>query len=117
MGWILFVDSSNSVTLDPEYDFKKVTIKVEDEHRMRQGNMFRYKWGEYTRWEFSVMFISSADQFTINNWHSETEKLLLMEEGGTQVFSVYLTNKESPIAQLIKPYNDQYRGKIELETY
>lgn len=51
----------------------------------------------------------------------------LLEDGGfvelespgysTEVFSVYITNRETPLRQFRKPYNNYYKGSIQLESY
>lgn len=117
MSYALFVDSSTSVTLEPEYDFSRDDEKIEDVHRMRDGSMFRYKWGEFDKWKFSVRYVNSSDASVINNWFKSNQQLLFMEVGATQVHSVYITNKKLPISKLIKPYDNLFEGGLELETY
>lgn len=117
MPFALFVNSADSITLEPEWDFEESGSKIEDMHRMRDGSLFRYKWGSFDKWKFSVMFVNSATKNTINEWFDTNQKLLFMEVGDTAVHSVYLSSKKLPIGKVIKPYTDQFRGTIELETY
>jgi len=117
MPYALFVDSSNSISFDPEYDFKDEGEKIEDVHRVRSGEQYRYKWGSYDRFSFSVMYVNSSTKSIVNSWWLSNTDLLFMEEGGTDVFSVHLANGKKPIDAVIAPYDDTFKGKIELETY
>ena len=92
----LFVDSDNGLDVAPQYDYTEADKKVESRHRTRSGNEYVYRFGSW--WD------SNAD-------------LLWMEEGGIEVHSVHLVNKELPIGKPVKPYTDQFRGKIELGSY
>jgi len=114
----LFVDSSTGIDIDPEYDFKDGGKKIEDVHRTKAGVQYRYLWGEYTEIKFSLMYVSSADQCTINSYWGGNQDLLFMEVGNeASLKSVHITNKKKPIDGRIKPYADQYKGTVILETY
>jgi hypothetical protein len=116
-GHRLFVDSSTGVTLYPEWDYRESYRKIEDRHRTRSGREYVYKWGEYRQIKFSVEHLSSADQCTVNSWWSGNENLLFKLESSTDITSCRLVNKSKPIDKRIEPYMDEYKGKIELETY
>ena len=117
MAYLLFVDSTTGISLDPEYDFKNSGEKFESRHRARSGKEYVYKWGEYTKISFSLMYLSSSDMSTLNDWWSNNTPLLFMKEGASSVTSVHIINKKKPIDSFIKPYDDLYQGKIELGTY
>lgn len=117
MPFRLFVDSSNGITVNPEYNFKDSGKKIESRHRTRDGSEFVYKWGEFGRITMSIMYVNSSFKTIVNSWWSDNTDLLWMEEGGTDVTSVHLINSAKPIDQFIKPYDDTYKGKIELGTY
>ena len=114
----LFVDSSTGIDIDPEYDFKDGGQKIENVHKAKSGTEYRYKWGEYSKIEFSLMYITSADMCTVNSWWGANTNLKFMEVGvAASEKQVHITNKEKPISKNIKPYRDQFQGKLILETY
>ncbi len=113
----LFIDSYNSVSFDVEYDFRNDTKQIKSEHQSRSGRRFTYKWGEVGGRSFSVRFVSSSTAAIVNSWWSSNVSLRLQEEGTLDVFSCTLVSDTPPIGRFEKPYNDLYRGKIELEGY
>lgn len=113
----LFVDSSNGVDIDPEYDLVFQDTKIEDRHRARSSDAYVYKWGEYKRIKFSVSYVDSSFKAIVNSYWSSNTNLLFMEVGASAVYSVRLMNKELPVGKYIKPYTDLFRGVIELEGY
>lgn len=117
MPFRLFVDSSNGITVTPEFDFKDSAKKVESRHRTRGAKEYVYKWGEYDILKMKVMFVDSEFKSLVNSWWSSNTELLWMEEGGTDVTSVHITNKNKPIDGYNKPYDDLFKGSIELGTY
>lgn len=117
MAYRLFVDSSNGVSLDPEWDYDDSAKKIENRHRTRSAAEYVYKWGEYGVRKFSVMYVSSATAAIVNSWWSSNTDLLFMREGDADVTSCRLMNGSKPISKKVKPYDDQWRGKIELGTY
>lgn len=117
MSHLLFVDSSNSVTLEPEWDFEQGQKKNETVHRTRAGNRFVYKWGEFETFKFSLNFVDSSTAAIVNSWWNTNTELLFSTDGGVTVSSVQLTNRSKPLARFNMPYDDEYKGKIELETY
>lgn len=117
MAFRLFVDSSNGVDVEPEYDFSDSKIKIEDRHRTRSGAEYVYKWGGYVDIKMSVMYVNSEFKSIVNSWWSSNTSLLWMEEGGTQVFSVRLVNNEQPVSDIVKPYTNVFKGTIELKGY
>ena len=113
----LFVDSANGVDVEPEYNYAEKDKKVEARHRTRSGKEYVYKFGEYNRFKFNVMYVDSSFKSIVNSyWRSNTE-LLFMEVGATQIYSVRLINKELPIGKAIKPHKDSFKGVIDLASY
>jgi len=117
MTWALFVDSSNSVSFDPEFDFKQPDEKIQSQHRTKSGALFQYRWGEFNNFNFTMMYVNSADALAINLWWRNNTQLLFMDENTTAVSSVIIMNKKMPLSERIKPYSDQFRGQIKLGTY
>jgi len=117
MTFRLFVDSSNGLDVNPEWDYKETDEKIESRHRTRDGSELVYKWGEFEAKEFTVMFVNSEFASIVNSWWSSNTNLLWMEEGGSAVNSVHIVNSKKPIDSFIKPYKDLFKGKIQLGTY
>lgn len=117
MTFRLFVDSSNGVDIEPEYDYLERDAKIESRHRTRSGKEFVYKFGDIGKFKFSVAYVNSSFKATVNSYWKSNTNLLFMEVGATVVSSVRLTNKSLPIGSPIKPYSDTFKGVIELETY
>ena len=114
----LFVDSSTGLDIDPEYDYKDGAQKIEDVHRAKSGAQYRYKWGQYSRIEFSVMHVNSSFKSIVNSWWSSNVDLKFMEVGvAAREVSVHLVNKSNPVDKPILPYYDEFTGKLILETY
>lgn len=117
MTFRLFVDSSNGVDVNPEWDFKEQQEKIENRHRTRDGSEYVYKWGEFTTLKFKVTFVNSSFKSIVNSWWNTNTNLLWMEEGGTAVTSVQLINKTQPVDSFMKPYTDLFGGTLEIGTY
>jgi hypothetical protein len=110
-------DGSSVVSLNPEYDFKMDGRKVENNHRTRGGKLYKYTWGSFDRVKFGAEHLTSADMCTVNSWWSANTPLILYDANSAAVISGYLVNPSKPIDQFIQPYNDAYKGVIELEGY
>jgi len=117
MAYRLFVDSANGVSLDPEWDYDDSAKKIENRHRTRTGAEYVYKWAEFRTIKFGLMFVSSATQAIVNSWWSSNTDLLFMREGDIDITSCRIMNNSKPISKKVKPYDDQWRGAIELGTY
>lgn len=117
MSFRLFVDSSNGITLNPEYDYEKNRTKIENDHRTRDGSMFRYKWSAFDKFGFGVRYLNSSNMAIVNSWWESNTDLLFKDENSTEVFSLRLVNDSLPISKFIKPYDNLFSGVIELEGY
>ena len=103
------------VQVRPEYNWKDSGEKVETRHRTRDGSEFVYKWGDFDKVSFGVSYVNSSFKSTVNSWWGDNTDLVFTEN--VDVRSVHLTNRTKPIDKLIEPYDDLFRGKIELGTY
>ena len=110
-------DASIYVDVEPEYTLKESGKKVESRHRVRDGGEFVYKWGEYDTVSVPVMYVNSSFKTTVNSWWSDNTDLIWNNRLSSEVTSVHVTNKSKPIDAFNKPYNDLFKGKIELGTY
>lgn len=113
----LFIDSSTGIDVDPEWSYEDMGKKIEDRHRARDGSEYVYKWGEFDRFKVPVSYVNSEFKSVVNSWWSSNVDLKWMEEGGSVVYDVRITNSEKPINSVIRPYNDLFSGVIELESY
>ncbi len=117
MAYRLFVDSSNGVTINPDYGYKLEDSKIENEHRVRTGARYVYKWGSFNKWSIPVSYVNSSFMAIVNSYWQSNTALLFKSESAAAVYSVQVTNDKLPIAEFIKPYDTLYKGVIELETY
>jgi len=115
--FMLFPSSGNHVDLYPDWDMTDETTKVEDKHRTRSGALYTYKWGEFFRKKFGLTDVTSSDAALINSWWNTNTDLLFTQDSGTTVSSVHIMNKKTPLGGFMEPYDDLYKGKIELEGY
>jgi len=115
----LGISSADAIQLYPEYDYAPDLRKIETVMRTPSGRMWAYKWGDYHRWKFTVNYVPVADAAVVNSWYDTNTELLFFVTSGsaTEVNSVMLRGKSRPLIGYNKPYNDQMRGKIQLETY
>lgn len=117
MSFLLFPSSGDHVSLEPEWDFDRKDTQVKNEHRTRSGKRYVYKWGSYTKFSFGVEFVNSSTAAIINSWWITNTKLLMKSTSDTVVYSVMLVATDLPLGQFQKPYDDLYKGKIDLEGY
>jgi hypothetical protein len=113
-------DSVVGVEVMPEYDLKCVCKKIETQHRTTAGRKFVYKWGEYYAATMSVRWVALEDRDQINRWWTENTPLMWFltdSVTNTNVQSVLLVNKETPVGKFEAPYIDQFKGKLQLESY
>lgn len=118
MTWALFVDSANSISLEPEWGMTQPDKKIESSHRTKSGKRYVYKWGEYQQFKFSLKFVSSGNAAIINSWWNTNTELLFMDEDDiTTVSSVMIQNSKKPLTKKVKPYVEYSQGTIDLGTY
>ena len=115
----LGITSADAITLAPEYDFRRPKKQVRSEHRVPSGRLWEYKWGDFQTFKFQLNHIAEMDASVINSWFDDRTELLLFITSSTvtEVHSVMIRNKETPLAQYNRPYNNLYRGSIQLEGY
>lgn len=113
----LFVDSAIGVLLEPKWNFKDVSKKIETQHQAMSGRRYVYKWGNYEGAKFSVEYVDSATASLVNTWWLNNTNLLFQSAGDTAVTSCQIVNRSTPIDKFMEPYNDHFKGTIELRTY
>lgn len=109
--------NSYSLDLDPDYGYEEKDKRIETVHRVRDGGLFVYKWGSFKGWKVPVSYVNSSFKSIINSWWMSGAELVLTTNSGTIVNSVLIRSKRLPVSKLIKPYNDLFKGTIDLETY
>jgi hypothetical protein len=115
----LGINSADAIQLYPEYDYKEPEKIIESSHRTLSGREYHYKFGDFRHFEFSLKFVSLANADIVNSWYNtRTElKFFVSSDTTTDVFSVMIMNRQSPLAEFIKPYVTYKKGKLILETY
>jgi len=116
--YILQVDSDNQIELEPEYDFTRKDAKKETALRACGGTLWVYKWGDWDQWKFGLTFINSNDASIVNSWwKSNTELQFYSSNDTSDVSTVLIRNKNTPLGKMQQPYTTLFRGMIELSTY
>ena len=116
--YYLQIDSDNQVALDPEYDFTRKDEKKESAFRACAGTLWVYKWGDFDQWKFGLKFVTSADMSVVNSWwKSNAELQFYPDDNKTDVSTVMIRNKNTPISKMMKPYTSLFGGAIELSTF
>ena len=118
MIYELGTTSADAITLNPKYDYKKGSTKIEDRIRV-DDHYYVYKWGDYDYFGFSVEFITNSDAAIVNSWwESNTELLFFVtSDSTTEVHSVALRGDKLPLGDYAKSYDNYRSGKILLEGY
>ena len=117
IGAYRLTDGTNVVSLYPEWNFERADQKNEDVHRTRSGKQFRYLWGSYRVVKFDIEHVTSATKERVNGWWTNNTPLVLYDPASTVVVSAYLTNRDLPIGEFAEPYDNEFNGTIELESY
>lgn len=113
--FLLGPTSSTAVTLYPEFDYKDKRTKIEQSHRLQNGDRYVYKTGVYDNFQFKNKFFPSSDAAVVNSWWESNTELLFWID--SDVSSVMLVNKSKPFDQFQRPYTDLMQGTIKLEGY
>lgn len=115
MSGFSITDGTSVFSFAPEFGFKDQGFKDENKKRAKSGALFTYKFHSVAAWKVPVLFVSAADANTINGWWDDNVIVSFNGDILSGVFSCYITNKKTPISSLIKPYDDLYKGTIELQ--
>jgi len=108
-----------TVTFYPEWDYSQGERQVRTEHRSKSGKLKLYKWYDYDKISFQANWVPASDAALVNSWWDSNAELYFYVTSSThtEVHSVMLINDETPMANYNKPYNNYFKGKIELEGY
>lgn len=115
--FVVTVNSYNFIEFEPEYDYKEDHKKMESRHRTKAGREYVYKWGEYRQFKMGTMYVTSYQKSVINSYWNNNTELMFVQSGNLEVNSVLIMSSTLPVGSLIKPYNDLFKGTIELGTY
>lgn len=119
--WKLGVNSSFAVTLYPTFGYKADGKQNKSMLRTPDATLWEYKWGQYDKFSVPVNYVSSSDTCTINSWWGARTDLnwYQIDSANTvvQTHAVRIMNNNKPLNSLNKPYIDQFKGKIDLESY
>lgn len=114
MSFVL-TDGTSVVSFNAEYNLQDGAIISENSHRTRGGELYNYTWFEKDTWKIPVSHVNSSFKYTINTWRKNSSILSLTPHGSTAVSTVLLVGKGIPISNYIEPYDNLFRGTIEIE--
>ena len=111
--------SQTAIELKAKYSSKFSKDQQRSMHRTLTGNLYIYRWSNFIKHSFSVNFMQSSNAAIVNSWWENNTELLLFvtSDSVTEVFSVVLTNRNTPMNKYQKPYNTYLSGKLQLESY
>ena len=110
--------AENTIRFDPEYDFMERSQQAEFSHRTLAGNLYSYHYGGYCQFKFGVTFVNCEFKSIVNSWWCAKDSLLFFSEVNcTDVRTVIISNRRTPVNKFMKPYSDLWQGIIELSTY
>lgn len=113
----LGTSSEDTITIEPEWNYKPDAKKLEKKHRLENGSLYRYKTGDYESISFSVKYFDSSDAAIVNSWWQSNANLVFFAFSDTQVSSVQLSNNGKPFNKYQEPYDNLMQGTIKLEGY
>ena len=117
-AFALGTTAGDSINVYPEFDYKSSSRQIRSDMRATD-RLFQYRLGAYRRFSFSLEYVVASEAAQINSWFHVNQDLLFFVSSDTTIetYSVRLVNQESPLSQLSKPYQNMFKGKIELEEY
>lgn len=116
--FLLFANSnSDTAYFHVEWDYSESKQKIQNDHRMQDGGLYQYKYGEYTKIKAPVTYVTSDYVEMVSSWWGANTELHWVEEGSNNSFSVKITNKKRPIDKKVMPYSYYYMGTLELEGW
>jgi len=117
MSFLLFASSGTHVQLFPEYGMSIDEEIITTRHRSQSGKQYVYKWGRLDGFKLPVQFLTNSEAQLINQFWRNNTNVTLVDEDTSDEYSMRIMGDKRPIAQLIKPYDDLWKGTIELESY
>lgn len=117
MAYALFVDSANSIEIAPERSMSRTDKPIDVAGKTWAGVLMRTRYGTRSSYKVPVEYVPASVAALVNSWWEGGQALLFMEVGASEVYSVMITNKDQPITDPNTPYDDQFKGVLELETY
>jgi len=115
MTILLFIDSSTSVTLTPEFTFKDEAKKLQSTMRTQAGTLIQYKFATFPSFKIPVKYINDTDKDQLHEWWRDNDDLTFAY-GGSE-YTVRIVNKTNPVSKTIKPYDNLWQGELKLEGY
>lgn len=108
-------DGTSVFSFNPEYGYKQENEQDARITRSKTGKAYIYKFFENAQWKIPLYYVTDADAITLNDWWSNNTALSLSADILLSVSTVFISNKKLPINSLIAPYDDLYKGTIELD--
>jgi hypothetical protein len=107
------------VELMPEWNYKEPSGKVESRQRSRTGREYVYKRGDFDAVTFDVTHVNSQVMSQVNSWWAGNTPLAYYDADESELLSMscHLTNSNTPIGKIVRPYTNLFKGEIMLGTY
>lgn len=110
--------SSTAITLYPGDDLEIGKVLISVQNRSSIGRLFQHKQGTYNKIKIPIEFIPSSDASIVNSWWaSQTKLLFFVTSGTTAVYSCMIMGDSWPMQSMNKPYENRFKGTVQLEGY
>ncbi len=114
-------DASSNITLDiiisPQWDYSQRRTLNKVDTQTLGGVSANYLYSSHYTFKVPIDYLCHSDTSAINGWWRDGSNLRFTDNSSdsSRYFSVYITNLDQPFHKLKKPYNDTYRGFLQLE--
>ena len=115
----LGITSETIIQIYPGHDYiNKLNISRTDA-RLKGGGLLSYRWSSYRDIQIPLSWLNASESSIINSWWESRAQIKFFVTSGavTDVHSVMIMNKETPLNQYNEPHTDYFRGNIHLEGY
>lgn len=115
----LWDSSSNFITFEPDYGSPESASRHLNRTRAQQGKLYSHTYGFWRTWDFTISFIpSSAAVFCNSIWLDHSGCQLEIDlDGVSEVYSVFIQNKQLPFSELSTYEAERLKGKLTLTEY
>lgn len=107
------IGTSPVVNLHPSWDMAENETILTGVHSTLNRADVRYKFGSYKFWTVPLRFLTSSDSQVLNDAWKNQETVTWTVDSSAH--NVRIINDQNPVAQLEKPYFDQFRALLKLQ--
>lgn len=106
-------DGTITVSLDIDWELQRRATNILNTSRTVGGRDQRYFWNNFPAFSIPLSNVPSSDAGQINTWWKDTNELTLFFDSTS--YQTHITGNAQPFQQMVKPYQDQWNGNIQIE--